>query len=468
MGETGSVIVIDDKPNMLKMLTALLGESYEVRSFESGKKGLEGFRERPGDVIVTDIKMPDLDGMEVLKRIKGESPETEVILMTAYGEVSQAVEAVKRGAYNYITKPFEPEAMLLAVEKALERKRLRERTRILQQEVEQKFGFANIVGNSEPMKRAYDLARKAAATDTTVLLTGESGTGKEVFARAIHYSSARATRRFVAINCGAMPKELMESELFGHLKGAYTGATKDKPGLFEEANGGTLFLDEITELAPDLQVKINRAIQEKEIRRVGDTRDRPVDARIIASTNRDLTQAIQEGRLREDLYYRLNVFPVHLPPLRERGGDISLLMNYFLKEFTGDEAERYEVTPEAMQQMLSYSWPGNVRELRNAIERAVILSEDRRITPELLSLPGSHTEGHDPQLAALRELSYREAMEKISTDAQRRYLVEVLKVYEGNVTKAAEHAGIERESFHRLMRKCNIKAEDIKRDLARQ
>jgi two-component system response regulator AtoC len=322
------------------------------------------------------------------------------------------------------------------------------------------------VGESEAMKRAFGLARKAAESDTTVLLTGESGTGKELFARAIHYASDRHARRFVAINCGAMPKELIESELFGYVKGAFSGASKDKRGLFMEADEGTLFLDEISELSPDLQVKINRAIQEKEIRRVGDTADIPVDVRIIASSNRDLQEALRRGNFREDLYYRLNVFPIALPPLRERVGDIPVLVEHFLEQYAGEEAELYEIEPAAMELLLNYHWPGNVRELQNAIERAVVLSEGRKVTRSLFPFIESADAEQSFELPAMLSLPYREAMDRMSTNCQRQYLVGVLKRYEGNVTRAAEHAGIERESFHRLMRKCNIEREDIKRELA--
>jgi len=458
--------VVDDKPNMLKMLRTMLGDEYDVRIAENGKEALEKFRDSPADIVLTDIRMPDMNGMEVLRAIKEESSQTEVILMTAFAEVSQAVEAVKEGAYNYVKKPFEPEDMLITLEKALERKRLKERTRVLQEEVEDKYGFPNIVGQSDAMRRVYELAHKAAKTDTTVLITGESGTGKELFAKAIHYASSRAKNRIVAINCGAVPKDLIESELFGHVKGAFSGATKDKQGLFEEANGGTLLLDEISELPLELQVKINRAIQEREIRRVGDTRSRKVDVRLIASTNRDLAEAVREGDFRQDLYYRLNVFPLRLPPLRERDGDIPLLVEHFLEEFAGEEAEEYEVEPDAMQQLLCHDWPGNVRELRNVIERAVVLADDQRITVETLVMGGQPMQTGQEDGNPLTELPYREAMDRMSTNCQSEYLVQVLKKYGGNVTKAAEHAGIERESFHRLMRKCDIKSEEIKRELA--
>jgi transcriptional regulator with PAS, ATPase and Fis domain len=265
----------------------------------------------------------------------------------------------------------------------------------------------------------------------------------------------------VAINCAAMPKELIESELFGHVKGAFSGATRDKPGLFEQADRGTLLLDEITELDPAMQAKINRALQEKEVRRVGDTRDRRVDVRIVASSNRNIQQALEQGRFRDDLFFRLNVFPIGLPPLREREGDVPLLIEHFLREFAGAEADHYVIEPEAMHRLLAYGWPGNVRELRNALERAVLLCEDRRITADLLELGGQRAK--EPAAAVPVQLPYREAMEQMRTGYQREYLLGVLRECAGNVTRAAERAGIERGSFHRLMRKCGIRAEEALR-----
>ena len=416
--------------------------------------------------MVTDIRMPDIGGMEVLREIRKQSPETQVIMMTAYGEVSQAVEALKAGAYHYVIKPFEPDEMLLTLENALEHKRLRERTLRLQQEVEKKFGFSSIIGQSRVMQEAFELARKAASGSTTVLLTGESGTGKELFARAIHYAGARAQDRFQAINCAAMPRDLIESELFGHVKGAFSGALRDKPGLFELADGGTLLLDEIPELGSDVQAKINRVLQEGEVRRVGDTRDRMVDVRIIAATNQDLQEAMSAGRFRADLYFRLHVFPIELPPLRQREGDVRLLVSHFMSEFAGEEADQYTIEPEARHKLLNYSWPGNVRELMNCIERAVVLCDGRTITADLFDIGDSMGPAEAVVGASVPlELPYREAMERMTLECQRQYLLAALGLCGGNVTKAAERAGIERESYHRLMRKCGICREDVREAL---
>ena len=466
MSSKGSVLIVDDKDSMLKMLSTLLQEEWNVETFHSASGALERFRRNPADLILTDIRMPDMDGMELLQTVKKEAPDTEVILMTAYATVSQAVEAVKAGAYNYLTKPFEAEELKIALEKAFERKQLREEAQILKEQVERQYGFGNIVGDSPAMRRAFDLARKAAESDSTVLLMGESGTGKELFSRAVHFASSRRNRRFVAINCGTMPKELIESELFGHVRGAFSGATKDKRGLFMEANGGTLLLDEISELVPDLQVKINRALQEREIRRVGDTVDIPVDVRIIASTNRDLKEAMDAGQFREDLYYRLNVFPLELPPLRKRREDIPILVGHFLRVFAREQAVEYEIDADAMDLLVNYRWPGNVRELQNAVERAVVLCEDKRISRSLFPFLDLEPGDSSMEILAVAALPYRDAMDRASASFQRQYLVEVLKRAGGNVTRAAEHAGIERESFHRLMRKCGIKSEEVRRELA--
>jgi len=467
MKRRARILVVDDKPSMVKMLVRLLEGEYDVETASSGHQAIELFKKRPVDVVLTDIRMPDMDGMAVLARVKEQAPTAEVVLMTAYATVSQAVEAVRAGAYHYLTKPFEPDELKLSLDKAIERKELREEAGILKEQVQRQYGFDNILGESEAMRRTFRIARKAAETDTTVLLTGESGTGKELFARAIHVNSARSSRRFVAINCGAMPKELIESEMFGHVKGAFSGAVKDKPGLFMAADGGTILLDEISDLHPDLQVKITRAIQEREIRPVGDTRDTPVDVRIIAATNRDLTEQMREGSFREDLFYRLNVFPIHLPPLRERHGDIRLLVDHFLQRFAGKEAGQYTVEPATMEVLLNYSWPGNVRQLQSAIERAVLLCEGKRITPGLFSFIAPKVGAIVPDVAALASLPYREATDRASEHFQRHYLTEVLRRCGGNVTRAAEQAGIERESFHRLMRKCGVQADDIRRQRAR-
>ncbi|MBM4080523.1 MAG: sigma-54-dependent Fis family transcriptional regulator, partial [Planctomycetes bacterium] len=349
-------------------------------------------------------------------------------------------------------------------EKALEHKRLLERAEFLQREVEDEYGLGRIVGSSPSMQAVYALARKAIESDATILLLGESGTGKELFAKAIHYSGRRCRHRFVAINCGAIPKDLMESELFGHVKGAFSGATADKAGLFDEADGGSLFLDEISELNLDLQVKINRAIQEREIRSVGGTRDRSVDVRIIAATNADLLDLTRQGLFREDLYYRLNVFPIQIPPLRERREDIPLLVEHFLAKCNRREGKRIRgVTPAALDLLMSYDWPGNVRELENAVERALILADGPTIGPEFFAQHIGHKSLSDMPSPPLADLPYHEALGRITADGLREYFTGLLRRYRGNVTKAAAHAGIERESLHRLLRQYGIDPDEARK-----
>ena len=380
----GRILVIDDKANMLKLIARMLGGEYEIETANDPVQGIEIFRAGDFDLVVTDVRMPGMNGMEVLELVKSYKPDTQVIVMTAYGEISQAVDAVKMGAYEYITKPFDPPGILRkTIERALEHARVVEQAQpSADRKVETQTRFRGIIGESPAMQRVYRLVERAMRSDTTVLIEGDSGTGKELFARAIHAGSVRSEKRFIAVNCAAIPTHLIESELFGHMKGAFTGAVQDKKGLFESANGGTIFLDEIGELELGVQAKINRVLQEHEIRPVGSTTDMVVDARVIAATNVNLRQAVSDGRFREDLYYRLNVFPIRIPPLRDRREDIPLLAHYFLHIITQEYSRNIEgFELEALELLEGYHWPGNVRELRNVIERAVILCDSRRISP---------------------------------------------------------------------------------------
>lgn len=454
------VLVVDDRPNMLKLLERILAD-FDVVCCADPREALVLVSREEFDLVLTDVRMPNVSGMDILRRVKERSPDTQVVVMTAYGEVQQAVEAMKAGALDYITKPFEPEVIEVVAAKALEHRRLVEQARTLSEEVRERYSFGNILGKSEPMRRAFDMLQKAADTDSTVLLQGDSGTGKEMFAKAIHYSSRRAGNRFVPVNCGAIPKDLMESELFGHARGAFTGAVSAKEGLFRDADKGTLFLDEISEMPADVQIKLTRAIQEREVRPVGDTRNVKVDARIVAATNRDLRKLVDQGLFREDLYFRLSVFPIRIPLLSERGEDIPLLVSHFVKRFAQRERKGIEgVEPEALKALMEYHWPGNVRELENAIERAVLLEEAPRLTVRTIVegldfVPGG---AEDPLL----DLPHKEAMELATRHASRQYLAGMLRRTGGNVTKAAELAGIERESFHRLMRKMGLQAKDFR------
>ncbi|MGC4001533.1 MAG: sigma-54 dependent transcriptional regulator [Anaeromyxobacter sp.] len=458
------VLVVDDKENLRKLLARVLGEQFEVETAEDGARAMALVASRPYDVVLTDIRMPAADGFELLAAVKARSPDTEVVMMTGYATVADAVRAMKLGALDYLEKPFDPDAALAVVARAAERKRSADAARA--EAPGEEARFHNLVGKSPRMREAYALLEKAAGLDLTVLLLGETGTGKELAARAVHYHSARRERRFVPVNCGALPAELVESELFGHARGAFTGAATARAGLFEEAQGGTLFLDEIGELPLPAQVKLNRALQEKEIRRVGDAQAIPVDVRVIAATHRDLRDEVKAGRFREDLFYRLNVFPVPLPPLRERPEDVALLAAHFLEKHA--RALRRAVTgfePEALRRMAAHAWPGNVRELENAVERAAAVASGEKITaadlPPDVAAPAPGAAPLEPA-AALARLPYREAVAGARDCVSREYLVALLEEFGGNVTRAAERAGLERESLHRLLRKYGLRSEDFK------
>ena len=457
------VLVVDDKENMLKLFEKILGDGYDLTTASDGGRALSLVASQDFDVVVTDLRMPGADGFEVLKAVKARAPGTEVVMMTAYATVQDAVQAMKEGAYDYLQKPFDPDAAALVVSRALERKRLREQAASLRRELEGVYSFHALVGKSPAMRDVYRLLEQAAGLDITVLLTGETGTGKELAARAVHYHSARRERRFVPVNCGALPSELVESELFGHARGAFTGATGAKPGLFEEAQGGTIFLDEVGELPLPVQVKLNRALQEREIRRVGDNAPVKVDVRVIAATHRDLKAEASAGRFREDLFYRLHVYPVRLPPLRERREDIPLLAAHFLEKHAG--ASRRQLAgfaPEALRTLTGYAWPGNVRELENAVERSVAVAAGPDV--ELRDLPPEVTGAQEGALPAeiLARMPYREAVDTARDRVSREYLVALMREFGGNVTRAAERAGMERESLHRLLKRYGVRSDDFK------
>ncbi|GAB6081219.1 sigma-54 dependent transcriptional regulator [Desulfuromonas carbonis] len=368
---------------MREFLGIMLGrEGYRVDTAADGVQALAYLQHTPCDLVISDINMPRLGGIELLARIKEKWPETVVIMITAFSSTDEAVEAMKQGAYDYITKPFKNEEIRLIIKNALERRSLRQENQQLKKELGQRYSFAGLIGKSREMQLIYDLIEKVAASRANVLISGESGTGKELVARAIHHQSERRERPFVPINCGAIPENLLESELFGHEKGAFTGATQQKLGLFEVADGGTLFLDEIGELPQMMQVKLLRVLQERELRRVGGTRNIPVDVRLVAASNKDLASEVARGAFREDLFYRINVIPLHLPPLRERRGDIPLLLEHFYRQLTGRETLR--VTEGAMRRLLDYPWPGNIRELENVVERCMVLDQGDELREESL------------------------------------------------------------------------------------
>lgn len=378
------ILVVDDEPSLRDVLGIMLKKAgYTTTLAADGEEAVSQVNKEIYDLVITDLKMPGVGGMEVLKAVKSASPDTVVLVVTAFGSPDTAVEAMKLGAYDYLTKPFQVDEVQLIIRNALEKRRLSAENMLLKREMASHSSLSSIIGQSEAMQQVFDVIRKVADTRSNVLICGESGTGKELVARAIHYNSARSQMPFVAVNCSAMPETLLESELFGHMKGSFTGAMANKAGLFEIANGGTIFLDEIGDMTMATQVKLLRVIQEREFRRVGGTQDVKVDVRIVAATNRDLERAVAEGGFREDLYYRLDVIPIRLPPLRLRTGDIPLLVQHFLERFSKESGKPSPaITPEAVQALVSHEFRGNVRELENLIERAVAFSTGGAITAD--------------------------------------------------------------------------------------
>lgn len=389
MDEQKSLLIVDDEPNIRRVLEAVFTkDGYQVKTAENGRKALDILSTDPNlDVAVCDLIMPDMNGVEVLKAAKEINPKLSVVMITAHGTIKTAVDAMKLGAFDYITKPFDMDEIKLIVKNALERSQLLGENVELKQELKTRYKFDNIIGTSSKMQEVYKIIERVAASNATVLIRGESGTGKELVARAIHYNSPRAQKQFIAVSCAALPETLLESELFGHEKGSFTGATGQKIGRFELAHQGTLFLDEVPEISPAVQVKLLRALQEREFERVGGTKTVKVDVRLIAATNRDLEQLVADGVFRADLYYRLQVIQIFLPSLRERRDDIPTLVEHFIQKFNKENGKEVKFfAPEAMDLVMQYGWPGNVRELENAVERCVVLADpsSEMITPDLL------------------------------------------------------------------------------------
>jgi len=380
------VLVVDDEQSMRELLGIMLRQvGYDVTLADGGEPAVQALKTDDFDLVITDLRMRKVDGLAVLRAAKDHSPRTVVLVVTAFASTETAVEAMKLGAYDYVTKPFKLDELRLTIANALERKRLQDENRELKRQLRREHGFEGFIGKSPRILEVFETIRKTADSGSTVMITGESGTGKELVARAVHLESARRARPFVSVNCGAIPETLMESELFGHVKGAFTGAVASTEGLFAAADGGTLFLDEITEIPHSIQVKLLRATQEREIRRVGDTRDVKVDVRLVAASNRDLSKAVADGVLREDLYYRLNVIPIHMPPLRERLEDIPLLVAHFVARVTKDVGKSVKgISPESLAILERYHWPGNIRELENIVERAIVLGSGDFLSPESL------------------------------------------------------------------------------------
>ncbi len=447
------ILVVDDERSMRDLLNIMLRQAgYDVTLAEGGERAIDALRSDPFDLVITDLRMRKVDGLAVLRAAKELSPQTVVLVVTAYASTETAVDAMKLGAYDYITKPFKLDEIRLIIEKALERKRLQDENVALKRQLTKDRGFENFVGRSRKMLEVFETIRKTADGTSTVMITGESGTGKELVALAIHRESPRRAGPFVSVNCGAIPEGLMESELFGHLKGAFTGAVTSTLGLFSAAEGGTLFLDEITEIPASVQVKLLRAIQEREIRRVGDTRDVKVNVRLIAASNRDLAKAVAEGLLREDLFYRLNVIPIHLPPLRDRREDIPLLVTHFIQKLSRDLDKKVSgLTPDAMTLLESYHWPGNIRELENVVERAMVLGSGEILGAD--ALPPALLTGPDTQDIRIELPSGGLDLDDTLDRIERRYIQLALERTGGVQTRAAELLGISFRQFRYKLQK---------------
>jgi len=439
----GEILIIEDKSSMAEMLkTTLTEEGFYCSIASDGEKGIKMFSKNIPDLVLVDLKLPKKDGIEVLKAIQSEDPTVPVIIMTAYGTVESAVEAMKLGAYDFITKPFDIDHLIVLINKAIEKRNLYRENLLLKQEIAEISGIPKILGKSFKIKNVIEKVKKVASTKTTVLLLGESGTGKELLARAIHFLSPRRDALFVPINCAAIPKELLESEFFGYEKGAFTGATSRKIGKFEIANKGTIFLDEIAELDLSLQAKLLRVLQEQVIERIGGTRSIQIDIRIIAATNANITQKVSEGKFREDLYYRLNVFPIEIPPLRERKEDIPILAEYFINKYSKEmKIPKKILTPEVMEILIKYNWKGNVRELENTIERAMILADKEEIKPEHITLLNLKKQSSDDEIIPMNG-SLEETAKAALKYAESKRIKKALIDNQWNKTRAAEELKI--------------------------
>jgi two-component system response regulator PilR (NtrC family) len=455
------ILVVDDERSMREMLQIVLRrDGYEVVLAENGHKALKLLQEAPFDLLLSDIRMPDVSGVDVLRTARETNQDLVAFMMTAFASTDTAVEAMRLGAVDYFIKPFSMDELRLKVRQHLEARRLKQENLLLKRALNSRYEFSNILGRSEPMQQVFATIERVAPTNSTVLISGESGTGKELVARAVHFNSLRRDRPFVALNCGAVPETLLESELFGHVRGAFTGAHANKKGLVEAAEGGTIFLDEIGEMPPPMQVKLLRVLQERRFRRLGGTDEVQADVRVIAATNQDLPKMVAGGRFREDLFYRLNVLSIKLPPLRERSGDVTLLAEQFLHQFATEMGKNVQtISADALMLLEKHSWRGNVRELRNAIERAVALEQTESILPE--SLPEELRTTRPPvegsSDAALPELGEGFDLEARGEEFYRHYIALALKRAGGVQVKAAELLGMSFRSFRYYVKKYNLK-----------
>ncbi|HIJ57515.1 MAG TPA: sigma-54-dependent Fis family transcriptional regulator [Deltaproteobacteria bacterium] len=456
------ILIIDDEPvicNGCRLALAENGHATDV--CHTGKAGLERINRDPPDIILLDLKLPDMEGMEILEKVREEYPSSFTIVMTGYSTIESAVEAMKLGAIDYLPKPFSNDQLLLTVERALEKKRLLEENRALRKELVDRFGFNNIIGENQRILTIFREIQKVAPTDCTVLLCGESGTGKELFARAVHAHSRRSGCQFVAVDCSTISPTLLESELFGHVKGAFTGAVQNKAGIFEVADGGTLFLDDVANLSWEIQGKLLRVLEMHEYKPVGASTIKRTNARIIAATNKDLRVMAGEGQFREDLFYRFNVFPIYLPPLRERKDDIPRLAYHFLRHFCRKTGKRIQgFSDDALELLIHQDWPGNVRQLKNVIERLVILSEQPYLNLMDLFDHLHHTrpwgKNSIPETYAELKAVKKHLLEQVFSETEKAFLLNALKASSGNITHAAERVGMQRSNFHTLIRKHHL------------
>jgi DNA-binding NtrC family response regulator len=462
------ILVVDDEEIVIRSCVRILsGDEFQVEAVRDGAEAVRKIDENHYDIIILDIMMPKMDGLEVLRRVKETHPDVDVIMVTGLSQIDTAVQAMKLGAFDYLPKPFEPDELKLVVQRAMERRRLLQENFDLKSEIRSKYRFENIIGASPQMQGVFRLIAKCAPTNSTVMLTGESGTGKELVARAIHYNSLRKDKPFVAVDCNALSENLLESELFGHVKGSFTGAVSAKKGMFEVAGSGTLFLDEIGNFSLATQAKMLRVLQEREFRAVGDTKVQPANFRLVTATNKDLKAMVAAGTFRDDLYYRINIFPIHIPPLRERREDIPALAFHFLRLISEELGKKVtDISEEALSVLINYQWPGNVRELENTVHRAAILTTDNVIrkahlvniledaSPSSLAVPRTGEE--------LKQLK-KAAREKSVENIERLFVLEALKRNSWNVTKSAEETGMLRPNFQALMKKYNIRIRDADR-----
>jgi DNA-binding NtrC family response regulator len=461
------ILVIDDEQVICdgcKMV--LTDKAYSVDSRMSGAMGLHALQENTYDLLLLDMKLPDMDGMEILKTARTEYPATYVIVMTGYSTIKNAVDAMKLGAFDYLAKPFSDDELVMSVDRVLENKKLVEENRSLRKQLHDRYDFTNIIGENPRIFEIFERIKKVAPTDSTVLLEGESGTGKELFARAIHTHSHRASRQFIAVDCSTFSSTLLESELFGHVKGAFTGAIKDKPGIFEIAEGGTLFLDEVANLTMEIQGKLLRVMESQEYKPVGGNYSKKADARIVTATNRNLKSMVEDGTFREDLYYRLNVFPIFLPALRERKDDIPRLVYHFLRMFCKEAGKRIEgFTDDALEILVNYEWPGNVRQLKNVIERLIIMADSRVLDvaylADQLQMKRSRSEDVVPKTLEELKAVKKHLLQNRYGEIERAFLLKALKACSGNVTQSAARVGMQRPNFHALMKKHRLTAKSV-------